>query len=103
MELWLVPLSLIQRDLLPQNERKFANLYMHILSFKHSIDKKTKENQHKVSFRHENESLGKNPKMHKNGQKCLKKPENQQSRAQKNLHSGLYPKILMPDPFYWIR
>ena len=32
----------------------------------------------------------------KNGQKCLKKPENQQNGAQKNLNSGLYLKILMP-------
>ena len=35
--------------------------------------------------------------MRKNGQKCLKKPENQQNGAQKNLNSGLYLKILMPE------
>ena len=34
--------------------------------------------------------------MHKNGQKCSRKPENQQNGAQKNLNSGLYLKILMP-------
>ena len=34
-------------------------------------------------IRHENESLGKNLKMRKNGQKCLKNPENQQNGAQK--------------------
>ena len=38
--------------------------------------------------------------MHKNGQKCLKKPENQQNGAQKNLNSGLYLKILMPARSY---
>ena len=48
------------------------------------------------SLPHENESLGKNLKMHKNGQKCLKKSENQQNGAQKALNSGLYLKILMP-------
>ena len=48
------------------------------------------------SYRHENESLGIKLKMRKNGQKCLKKPENQQNGAQKNLNSGLYLKILMP-------
>ena len=36
-----------------------------------------------TSIRHENESLGKNLKMRKHGQKCLKKPENQQNGAQK--------------------
>ena len=34
-------------------------------------------------YRYENESLEKNLKMRKNGQKCLKKPENQQNGAQK--------------------
>ena len=46
--------------------------------------------------RHENESLWKKLKMRKNGQKCLKKPENQQNGAQKNLNSGLNQNILMP-------
>ena len=36
--------------------------------------------------------------MRKNGQKCLKKPENQQNGThKKNMNSGLYLKILMPD------
>ena len=41
------------------------------------------ESQNRFSHRHENESLAKNLKMRKNGQKCLKKPENQQNGAQK--------------------
>ena len=41
--------------------------------------------------------------MRKNGQKCLKKPENQQNGAQKNLNSGLYLKILMPEIYVAMR
>ena len=47
--------------------------------------------------RHEIESLGKNLKMCKNGQKCLKNLKISRMGHKKNLNSGLYLKILMPD------
>ena len=34
--------------------------------------------------------------MHKTGQKCFKKSENQQNQAQKYLDSDFYLKIIMP-------